>query len=412
MRRYRDGFPGFSFSLTRSLGILGLALAVSSCSLGIKVVLVDQVPQTESDDDDDATVSSSPSCPGGPTTFSTNMNARYVIGQANMTANSANRGGAAAANTLKDPLGVVVRDDKLYVADGGNNRVLVYNTLPTSDGVAADGVIGQPDFTTTASGTTASTLSGIQMIATDGTYLAVAEWGNHRVSFWPLAAPTAASQFWGQINGTSNSTGLNDHAFNAPAGLAYAGGKFYVGEAGNNRVLTFDGSAISTNQSAQYVTGQLNMTSNSTGAGNTELGQVYSVSSDGTNLVAMDNFNDRIMIFNTLPTSNGAAADVVWGGYGITATGLNNPVGVFVGDGKLFIADRGSDRVLVFNSIPTSASQVPDAVLGQATFLSQDHNQCNCATAAANTLWGVHHVYWDGCRLYVSDKQNHRVLVY
>ena len=93
------------------------------------------------------------------------------------------------------------------------------------------------------------------------------------------------------------------------------------------------------------------------------------------------------------------------------ANTMKNPMGVVVHNGRLYVAD-GNDRVLVFNSIPTGPGVPADALLGQAVFTSQDHNQCNCATAAANTMWGVHHVVWDGCRLYVTDRQNHRVLIF
>ncbi len=355
-------------------------------------------------------------CVGGPTVFTTNMNARYVIGQANMISNSANRGGSAAANTLNGPVGITVSNGKLYIADAGNNRVLVYNTVPTSNGTSADAVIGQSSFTTTTSGLSATAFSGIQQIASDGTYLAVAEWGNARVSFWPLSNPTSASYVWGQPNATSNTVnngGRSATSMGNAAGLSYYGGKFFVGDVSNNRVLVFDSSSISTNQAAINVVGQTDFTtSGSSGSGLTGFGSPYSVSSDGTHLAIMDNNSQRVMLYNSIPSTNGASADVTWGGFGITSTGLNNPVGVFVGSGKMFIADRNSDRILVFNSIPTSASTPADAALGQANFTGADHNQCNCSTAAANTIWGVHHLYYDGCRLYVTDKQNHRVLVY
>lgn len=122
-------------------------------------------------------------CVDGPTVFSTNMNARYVIGQSNFISNSANQGGSASSTTLNNPVGITVANGKLYIADAGNNRILVYNTLPNSNGVAADAVIGQPDFTSTSSGTSATKFNGIQSIASDGTYLAVAEWSNSRFHF-------------------------------------------------------------------------------------------------------------------------------------------------------------------------------------------------------------------------------------
>ncbi len=355
------------------------------------------------------------SCPGGPTTFTTNMNARYVLGQANFVSNAANRGGPPAANTLSNPMGVVVHNGRLYVADG-NNRVLVFNSLPTANGVNADQVIGQVDFNSSVTATSQFNLNGVQQIAVTGNYLAVGEWSSARVSLWPLNNPVAASFVLGQPNFTSNTVNFGGsttaQTSGAVAGIAFGGNRLFTGDVSNNRVMMYDPTNFSTMMAGINVIGQPVKTSSAPVAGLNGVQLPFGISTDGTKLAIMDNNNDRVLIYNSIPTADGVSANVEWGSYGISSTGLNNAVGVFIGDGKLFIADRGSDRVLVFNSIPTGPSVPADAVLGQAVFTSQDHNQCNCATAAANTMWGVHHVYWDGCRLYVTDRQNHRVLIF
>jgi len=46
------------------------------------------------------------------------------------------------------PQGVWIQNGKLYVADTQNNRVLIYNSIPTANGAAADVVLGAPNFTT------------------------------------------------------------------------------------------------------------------------------------------------------------------------------------------------------------------------------------------------------------------------
>ena len=247
--------------------------------------------------------------------------------------------------------------------------------MPTSNGVDADAVVGQANFAGTTSGTSASAMAGIQAIAVDGTHLAVGEWSNSRVSFWPLANLSMASFFWGQSDGNTSSVntgGIGQSSLGAVAGLSYAAGKFYVGDVSNARVLEFNGAVISTHQNAINVIGQTDYISSATGGGATGFGAPYSVSSDGTHLVVMDNNADRVMIYNSIPSYPGGTADVTWGGFGVDSTHLNNPVGVFVGDNKMFIADRSSDRVLVFNSIPTSSAQPADFVLGQANFTSSD----------------------------------------
>ena len=355
------------------------------------------------------------SCPGGPTTFTTNMNARYVLGQPDFTSNLANRGGPPAANTMNNPMGVVVHNGRLYVADG-NDRVLVFNALPSANGVNADQVIGQANFNSNVSATSQFNINGIQQIAVTGNYLAVGEWSSARVSLWPLNNPVSASFVLGQPNFTSNAVNFGGsttaQTLGAVAGMAFGGNRLFAGDVSNNRVMMYDPTNFATMMAGINVIGQPDKTSSAPVVGLNGVQLPYGISTDGTKLAIMDNNNERVLIYNSIPSSDGVSADVEWGGYGISATGLNNPVGLFIGGGKLFIADRGSDRVLVFNSIPTGPGVPADAVLGQAVFTSQDHNQCNCATAAANTMWGVHHVYWDGCRLYVTDRQNHRVLIF
>src|ERR1035438_9238838 len=52
------------------------------------------------------------------------------------------------AKSMRGPQGVWIQNGRLYVADTGNNRVLIYNQIPTSNGAAANVVLGAPDFTT------------------------------------------------------------------------------------------------------------------------------------------------------------------------------------------------------------------------------------------------------------------------
>ena len=73
--------------------------------------------------------------------------ADVVVGQADFTHNSANRGGSVANNTLYWPTSIYSDGDKLQIADFSNNRVLIYNEIPTENGASADVVIGQADFT-------------------------------------------------------------------------------------------------------------------------------------------------------------------------------------------------------------------------------------------------------------------------
>jgi hypothetical protein len=50
------------------------------------------------------------------------------------------------ASTIQFPRFVLSDGTRLYVADGGSDRVLIWNTIPTVNGTPADTVLGQPDL--------------------------------------------------------------------------------------------------------------------------------------------------------------------------------------------------------------------------------------------------------------------------
>ncbi|MCB0343434.1 MAG: NHL repeat-containing protein [Bdellovibrionales bacterium] len=364
-----------------------------------------------------AAASPPPSCPGGPTVFATNMSARTVIGQTNFVNSSANQGGTAAANTLKSPLGVWVKDGKLYVGDSGNHRVLIYNTIPTTDGAAADAVVGQPDFVTASSGTSATQFAGVQGVAVDDNYLMVSEWSNNRISFWPLSNLSAATHALGQpdlVSGSSNQGGTaGANTIKNSSQPAFGGNKYFATDVNNNRVVVYDKSSFATGMSAETALGQPDFLTTSFGSADNKMDAPLGVFSDGTKLFATDLYNNRVLVYNDINSlSTGVDPDLVVGGsYGNAANQMDDPISSFYDGTRLLVVDRNNDRILIFNSLPSPGTDA-DIIIGQPGGGTGNHNQCNCSTAAANTLWGPHFVYWDGCRLYVSDTSNHRVLIY
>ena len=61
---------------------------------------------------------------------------------------------------LNNPTSVATDGVRLAVADTDNNRVLIWNSIPTTNGTQANVVIGQPDFTTVSPGTTQTKMRG------------------------------------------------------------------------------------------------------------------------------------------------------------------------------------------------------------------------------------------------------------
>ena len=123
--------------------------------------------------------------------------ADVVIGQQNASETAPNRGqGAPSGISLSEPRAVDVSAlGELAVTDTGNNRVLVWRTIPNTADKQADLVVGQSDFAHGAAndpgqtgqhGTTLSarTLSLPQGARFHGRNLIVNDSGNNRVLVW------------------------------------------------------------------------------------------------------------------------------------------------------------------------------------------------------------------------------------
>ena len=149
------------------------------------------------------------------------------------------------------------------------------------------------------------------------------------------------------------------------------------------------------------------------------------VASDGVRLVVADTNHNRIMIWNHIPTTNNANADVVVGQPNFntgtvptngtpSATTMNGPQGVWIQNGKLYVADTQNNRILIYNKIPTTNGAPADVVLGQpnfTTFVQVDLSQQNTNATAQNMLNPVS-VTSDGTRLFVTDLGYNRILIW
>ena len=95
------------------------------------------------------------------------------------------------------------------------------------------------------------------------------------------------------------------------------------------------------------------------------------IASDGTRLLLCDRFNNRVLIWNTLPAKWDALPDVVLGqnnfttnNPGITKSELNWPGNAAVGsNGVLAIADTENDRILIWKTFPAQNAQAADLAI-------------------------------------------------
>ena len=71
--------------------------------------------------------------------------ADFVLGQADFTTGTC--GSVAQQDNVCGPYFVASNGNQLFVADSGDNRVLVWSSLPSASGALPDLVLGQGDFT-------------------------------------------------------------------------------------------------------------------------------------------------------------------------------------------------------------------------------------------------------------------------
>lgn len=335
--------------------------------------------------------------------------ASLVLGQKDFITVDANTSANIAGDRLRLPTGIATDGQRLVVADTLNNRVLLWTSLPTQNGQPANIVIGQsrPDQLKT-----------------------------------PLVTDAKSVR--------------------APQGVWLQNGRLFVADAQNHRVLIWNSIPTTNDQPADIVLGQANFTdaveldpikANITIGANSLLTPT-SVTSDGIRLFVTDLGLNRVLIWNTIPTRNQQPADVVIGQKDFTTHLPNNVVDLCnpvdkdkdgasdkdangnliypfrcaktmnfpryaLSDGKrLFIADGGNDRVLIYKTIPTQNAPAADVILGQP-----DEFQSTVSSAtdlfhpllrqsAADITATPTSLAWDGTNLYVTDPSNRRIMVF
>ena len=179
---------------------------------------------------------------------------------------------------MNGPFSAIAKGGQLFIADKYNDRILIYNAIPSSNGASANLVVGQVDF-------------------------------------------TSNSTYW---NGAAAPSSLNN-----PNGAQTDGTRFLVADQGENRVLIYNSIPTANGASANIALGQPDLVSaapnnSSTSVTSQTLNGPYRVASDGTRFFTTDTFNNRVLIWNSLPTSDYQAANLVLGQPNLTSSASNN----------------------------------------------------------------------------------------
>lgn len=350
-----------------------------------------------------------------------------LVGQANFTSGAANRGGTTAELGLAQPLGGSATDGQhFYLADYSNNRVLGWTSIPDGPNDAPDFVLGQDSYTGNGASTASDHLALPAGVAVAAGKLAVADAGNNRVLIWNTL-PTSnvpADVVIGQADFTGNDPGVSATRLSFPAAVALTATRLFVADQNNNRVLIWNSVPTNSNTAADVVLGQTDFTSNTARDEEDGLNNPAGLWTDGFRLLVGDSGNNRVMYWAQVPRVSGADATYAMGQSdfsritaGVGSASMRTPYGIASDGTRIYVADAGNNRVLKFDAFPIASGAVATETYGQNSFESRtanddDQNGAVDDTPSERTLSSpTGTTYFNGV-LYVTDRNNHRVMFF
>jgi NHL repeat len=403
------------------------------------------------------------------------VGAKMVIGQSDFNIRDANRGADDPGdNTLSEPQFVCRYGDMLFVSDWGNHRVLAWNQFPEENGEPASLVLGQEDFSDSlenrgisttldemTSGLGDENLEGFTISKPEEDTIAspagvcvidgklyVSDSGNHRVLRWnglPSEDGEVPGLVLGQDNlecGEANRRGLvGSGSLFFPFGIRSGDDQqVYVADKDNHRILIWQKIPFNDGWNADVCLGQFGMDEREPNRGDFDNVTPETLSfptsvfyhAETGKIFVVDQGNNRVLIWNKVPSNNGVPADLVLGqkdfysrevngGLGIKradSASMYFPTDVVFGRKGLFVSDSGNHRVLVWNELPTENGQPADMVIGQNTFASHQYNRGGeVSDCTLNDPYGLFldedpEDEEDIGKLYICDRGNSRVVIW
>ncbi|HEY0192414.1 MAG TPA: hypothetical protein VGC42_14945 [Kofleriaceae bacterium] len=245
-----------------------------------------------------------------------NQPADVVLGQADRRGCLANRGRELPGpDTLQQCCGVAICNGRLFVADTGNRRVLMWDGIPERDGTPADLVLGAASFDELPgdpAGEPASParMRGPHAIAMWLGDLLVSDAGLHRVMGWrgfPREPGQACDYVLGQASATAvDATRGAFHpsaaTLHMPYGMAVVGDRLAVADTGCSRLVGYARHARSTGAAARWLSGQrlfADKGDNRWGApARDSVCWPYAITASGDTAVVADSGNNRVLLWD------------------------------------------------------------------------------------------------------------------
>lgn len=156
--------------------------------------------------------------------------------------------------------------------------------------------------------------------------------------------------------------------FNHPGNIASDGKRLILADRNNNRVLIWN-ELPTQNKEPDLVLGQKDFIQNNPGTGLDQMNWPVGVATDGKRLLVADTYNDRILIWENFPTQNGQAADYALGNLDNSRPMDDNskaitwPWAVWTDGTKLIVTSTGNGRVFIWNEFPENEKTLPDITL-------------------------------------------------
>jgi FlgD Ig-like domain len=334
--------------------------------------------------------------------------ASYVVGTPNGVSEGEQSFGNMSNKNLPGVTHALVSTDGKLIA-AGMGRVMIWNQLPDAYDVPADVVVGQADFTS-FSQTASRTVFGLPNEIFTGS-VALGPTGQLIVSdargvlIWnsiPTTNGAPADVIIGQTDFTTTTMEISQDKFLSPLGVAVStDGKLLIGDISAHRILIYNSIPITNGALADVVIGQPDFTTGTPGTSQKNLAfpGMISITPDNRLLIA-DITNNRVLVYNSIPTTDYATADIVIGQsdfdssiLGTTANSLSFPMMASVSKtGKLAISDWENNRVLIYNQIPANNTVLADLVIGQPDFVTNGLNEDEITLRVIGAPFGV---TWD-----------------